>query len=248
MCNNQSTEKSKQQDPKSNINHNCVYSKMDRPRPSLITDSNGKQRDPCLISNYLNKNDALKYFNLLKKEIKWIKNPRWSLGYKLNQSAFYYDENMRSNKSKQIDILEILCDMISNNFNTNVFTVWCNLFEDNNSYIDWHQDQYGYDCFTLSFGNKRQFIMCNLKNKSKIIADFELNSGDLYFFSQVADSENEHCVPKKIGDDKNSNDVDYSNERISLLFFVDWPQSIKDGLKWDIYKQTYAGSTDKVLK
>ena len=197
---------------------NKSYDKIERPRPSFIND-----QDPCWIQQFLSKEESDKIFDKLKNQVPWSKNPKWSWGYKLPQNAYYYDTKARKNKLTQINILEELVNKIENKFKTNIFEVWCNYFEDGNQYIDWHQDQYGYDCFTLSFGVERKFLMRDKKTK-KQIAEYNLKNGDLYFFSQDADKKNEHSVP--------INDK-CSDQRISILFFIDWPLSKDDGYIWD---------------
>eukprot|EP01084_Bolivina_argentea_P130655 230637_1 len=207
-----------------NWGYNKHYQNIDRPRPSLI---NGQ--DPCLINQFVSGQDSDKIYEKLKDDIPWTKNPKWSFGYKLPQNAYYYDENIRKKKENQITILEELLTKIEQEFKCNIFTVWCNYFEDGNQFIDWHQDQYGYDCFTLSFGIERKFLMRNKKTK-KQVADYDLKNGDLYFFSQATDKENEHCVPQN----------DKCNKgRISILFFTDWPLSKQDGYIWDPLKCKY---------
>ena len=200
-------------------NYMTGASVIKRTKPSRVMDTDsGVLSDPAHIRGWIQGNDANAMLVRLQREVPFEKNPRWTIGYKLPQSAYYYDEKAR--KKNPIPVLEDLATAMESSFNCNVFTIWCNLFEDGGSHIEWHQDQYGYDCFTLSLGATRRFLM-RPKGKKEIIASYDLAHGDVYFFSQDADKRNEHSVPK----DSSS----LSAERLSILFFVDFPGSKAEG-------------------
>ena len=204
---------------------NCCNSNpsFQRIKPSAVLDSDTNVlSDPAVVRKWMSESEADKMFVRLEDNVPFEKNPRWSLLYKLPQSAYYYDEKAR--KKNPIPVLEDLAMAMESSFNCNVFTIWCNLFEDGNDYIEWHQNQYGYDCFTLSLGVTRKYHMRSKKNK-KNKKTYNLSNGDVFFVSQDADRKNEHSLPK----DKKSQ----MGMRISILFFVDFPNSKQHGWRYN---------------
>lgn len=65
---------------------------------------------------------------------------RWNTTI-LPQLALYYDESRR--KEAPVAVLEELVAKIEAAFGSTCEAVWCNLFEQGNHNIAWHQDQYG---------------------------------------------------------------------------------------------------------
>eukprot|EP01060_Flectonema_neradi_P016491 TRINITY_DN230_c0_g1_i5.p1 TRINITY_DN230_c0_g1~~TRINITY_DN230_c0_g1_i5.p1 ORF type:complete len:230 (+),score=53.94 TRINITY_DN230_c0_g1_i5:46-690(+) len=203
-----------------------------RTRPSRVMDScTGKPSDPAHVKGWVQGAAADAFFTRVLQEVPFAKNPKWSMGYKLPQSAYYYDEKAR--KKTPIPILEELAAAMESSFQCNVFTVWCNLYEDGGDHVEWHQDQYGYDLFTLSFGATRKFLM-RPKGKKEIIASYDLSHGDVYFFSQEADRKNEHSVPK--------DSTSQCAQRVSILFFVDFPGSKAEGWSYNVKTEKYVQS------
>ena len=106
---------------------------------------------------------------------------------------------------------------LEKDYGCNVVSVWCNLFEDGDHHIDWHQDQYGCHTFVLSFGSPRKVLYRKkrgLLSSEKILAEHTTTNGDMYYFSPVWDKKTEHCVPKM---------KESVGPRISLVFFVSRP-------------------------
>eukprot|EP01059_Diplonema_ambulator_P024119 TRINITY_DN398_c0_g1_i8.p1 TRINITY_DN398_c0_g1~~TRINITY_DN398_c0_g1_i8.p1 ORF type:complete len:217 (+),score=77.46 TRINITY_DN398_c0_g1_i8:49-699(+) len=203
------------------------FPKVKRVRPSMIWDAKGVMADPAHLPGWLSNSEVM--MERLRRDVPWALNPRASFSWyeKLPQSAYYYgcDEMWK----KPCAVLNELVGRVESEFQCNVFAVWCNLLKDGGNHIDWHQDKWGTDCITLSFGTPRRFVMREKRSK-ETIADFLLRSGDLYFFSEAANQKTEHCVPK---------DDACTDPRISLLFFIDYPYSRLDGWLYDATTHKY---------
>ena len=163
------------------------------------------------MSQWLPKEEADKYMSRCMTEIPWAPK-KWNIIYTLPQLAHYYDTSKR--KKAPIAVLEEIISMIEEEYQTTVSVVWCNLFQDGNHYIDWHQDQYGEHLFVLSFGSTRPVVFRHKKTKES--KEYACRHGDLYYFAPSWDKAHEHCIPK---------DESITEKRISFAIFCQPPFS-----------------------
>ena len=175
---------------------------------------NGGMNEFDFFSNYIPETQRNQtYFQRCKDEIPFD-TMRWN-GFRLPQLAFLYD--LSRDTPNKIPILDELISKLEKDYGCNVVSVWCNLFEDGDHHIDWHQDQYGCHTFVLSFGSPRKVLYRKkrgLLSSEKILAEHTTTNGDMYYFSPVWDKKTEHCVPKM---------KESVGPSISLVFFVSRP-------------------------
>lgn len=165
------------------------------------------------FTSWLPSDTSDQYMARCLSEIPWAPK-KWNLIYTLPQLAYYYKDSDR--KKKPIPILEEIISLIETQYRTTVSVVWCNLFQDGNHYIDWHQDQYGEHLFVLSFGATRSVIFRHKKTKD--MKEYACKHGDLYYFAPTWDKAHEHCIPK---------DETIKEQRISFAIFCQPPFSGK---------------------
>jgi hypothetical protein len=80
-------------------------------------------------------NDATEYFERLKDEIPW-KEITWRMGRPLPRLVFRYGEFER--RFRKYKVLEELIDYIEEVLETNVLSVWCNLYRNGEDYTPYH--------------------------------------------------------------------------------------------------------------
>lgn len=169
-------------------------------------------RDFEFYDGWVPKPEADRLMDCCIREIPWGKK-RWSLFYTLPQLAYYYTTEERRNRP--MPICEELISVIERGFNTTCSEMWCNLFQDGNHHIEWHQDQYGEQCFVLSFGASRAIDWRDKKTK-QMLPPTMTKHGDLYYFNQQWDKTHEHRVPK---------DENCKTTRLSFVVFTQPPFS-----------------------
>lgn len=167
--------------------------------------------DFTFYESWMPKHDADYFMGRCLSEIPWGKK-KWSLFYTLPQLAYYYDEKER--KERRNPVIEDIINIVETAFNTSALVVWCNLFNDGNHHIDWHQDQYGYCCFVLSLGSTRALDWRLLKTKE--IKTYYCKHGDLYYFNPQWDKIHEHRIPS---------DSNVKEKRLSFVIFTQPPFS-----------------------
>ena len=157
------------------------------------------------IKKFINDDVSTYYFNELKTNIPW-ETVTWRGNKKLPRLVHKYEGN--------IDVLDELSKLITDSFIVNVEGIWCNYYRNGSDYTPEHQDSYGANVFTLSFGSSRDFYFRNIETKERI--NFRLRKGDLYFFDQETNSKYTHSIPKRKD----------AKERISIVFFTSEPSSV----------------------
>mmetsp|Transcript_1183 Transcript_1183/g.2519 ORF Transcript_1183/g.2519 Transcript_1183/m.2519 type:complete len:181 (+) Transcript_1183:60-602(+) len=162
-------------------------------------------------SGWVPTHEADSMFARCLSDVPWA-TKKWSLFYTLPQLAYYYGDDER--KKTPIPVLEEIIGVIEQAFDTRASVMWCNLYEDGNHHMEWHQDQYGEQCFVLSLGASRP-LDWRVKKSKVVLQTNTLGHGDLYYFNQTWDKEHEHRVPKVDGIDK----------RLSFVLFTQPPFS-----------------------
>jgi hypothetical protein len=110
-----------------------------------------------------------------------------------------------------INLLKKVCERL---FRTRIDGVWCNLYRNGSDWTPFHQDQYGAHVYTFSFGATRRFVTQNVASEAK--TEWQLASGDVFYFSPTFDAEHKHSVPKT---------AKVVGERMSVVMFGDAPFS-----------------------
>ena len=95
---------------------------------------------------------------------------------------------------------------VMTNFQVGIAGAFCNLYENGKHHAPYHRDSYGTNVITLCFGETR--IMEN-KDKNDVVTKYDLEDGDLVFFTQDWNSKNLHSIKKDSS----------KNARISIVFF-----------------------------
>ena len=108
------------------------------------------------------------------------------------------------------DIFKNLCYKLKRQFNANVVSIFCNLYENGSDHCPYHKDRYGCNIFTLSLGETRDFLT-KPDEKGTKSTKYKLESGDLYFMHNDIHANHKHSIPKR----KN-----IKNPRISIVFFL----------------------------
>lgn len=163
------------------------------------------------FKGWLGPTESDHYMQRCLSEIPWAPK-KWNMIYTLPQLAYYYD--YKSRQENPIPVLEEIIETIESHYKTTASVVWCNLFQDGNHYIDWHQDQYGEHLFVLSFGATRPVKFRHKKTKE--LKEYSCSHGDLYYFAPSWDKAHEHCIPK---------DESIKAQRLSFAVFCQPPMS-----------------------
>lgn len=153
------------------------------------------------VKEFIASKEANSYY-LRLLGLNW-KEVTWGTGRKLPRLIYRYDDD-------NVEVLNELISLIEITFDTKVKGVWCNQYRSGNDWTPEHQDSYGSDVFTLSFGESRTCYFRNLQTKER--RDFLLESGDLLYFTPEIDATHKHCVPKT----KKNKGI-----RISVVLFAD---------------------------
>eukprot|EP00755_Sulcionema_specki_P014891 Sspe_Gene.57912::Locus_31772_Transcript_1_1_Confidence_1.000_Length_848::g.57912::m.57912 len=91
--------------------------------------------------------------------------------------------------------------------------MWCNLFENGEHHIDWHNDNYGVHLVVVSFGATRRLLFRTKKTK-ELVSDTPVTHGMLYYMSPNYDKAHEHSVPAM---------PEVTEPRISIAVFCSRP-------------------------
>ena len=167
--------------------------------------------DFTFYESWVPKHDADYFMGRCLSEIPWAEK-KWNIFYTLPQLAYYYDEKERGKNPNPV--VEDLIGLVETAFNTTASVVWCNLFNDGNHHMDWHQDQYGEHCFVLSFGATRALDWRVLNTNA--VTTYYCKHGDLYYFNPTWDKEHEHRIPM---------DASSHEKRLSFVIFTQPPFS-----------------------
>lgn len=154
--------------------------------------------------DFLSKEDTSIYFASLMG-IPWKKVP-WKSGGYLPRKVYSY----MPKSSPRINVLETLSSHVELLFNTKVLSIWCNLYEDGKDWAPFHQDSYGSDVYTISFGSTRRCIFESIETGEK--TEYLLEDGDVLFFTPAYDEKHKHSIPKT---------TKVVGPRISVVLFVD---------------------------
>ena len=164
------------------------------------------------IPGFMEPEDASEYFQRMTDEIPW-QEVTWRTGRPLPRLVFRYGEFER--QFRTYEVLEELIAYIEAVLETDVLSVWCNLYRNGEDYTPYHQDNYDAHAVTMSFGATRKFSI-RKAGKAKTRKDYHLSNGDLFYFTPEINKEYEHTIPKT---------KRVKEARISVVFFTDEPYS-----------------------
>lgn len=157
------------------------------------------------IQKFINKEDALTYYSLLKDNISWKVWP-----FSPNSRTVYHFQ-IGENKIVD-DILLNLKSQIEKHFSINIIGIFCNYYKDGNNFCPYHKDSYGTNVYTLTLceeGGEREILIKSDIKGSKATS-YKIENGDLYVLTESLNSTHKHSIPKR----KN-----ITKGRISIVFF-----------------------------
>ena len=155
------------------------------------------------ISKWIS-NDLDEWFYQLYNEIPWT-YAEWKPGSKLHRMVYRYNFN------DEIKSIEKLSSIIETGFpEFKVRGVWCNLYRDGLDYTPYHQDIYGLNIFTVSFGVTRDCLIKSISGGSS--TKYTLESGDMLYFNQKYNLLHKHSIPVR---------TNLKDPRISIVFFAE---------------------------
>lgn len=155
---------------------------------------------------------------LLKMKIPW-KEMTWGTGNKLPRKVCHGADCPVEIQGILLDILvkivneiNVCRHIISPGLREIVlakYGFFCNYYRNEKDYTPFHEDQYGGDIISLSFGATREF---QFKRKSdNSVESFQLNGGDVLFFARAVNDTHKHSVIKGTAP---------AGERINITFFL----------------------------
>lgn len=153
------------------------------------------------VKEFIPKDSANEYIGIIESEIVWT---RFKSSPKSRLVSTWCPGGDR-----MVDlIIEQFVNKIQINYNTKIMGVFLNLYKNGDDYCSYHRDQYNTDVFTISIGESRDLLL-KPDDKTKT-STIKLDSGDLYFMSQLFQTKNKHSIPKR---------KKITGKRISVVFF-----------------------------
>lgn len=160
--------------------------------------------------------DQDKLFLILKTKIPW-KEMTWKTGNKLPRQVCHGSDCPNDVNQLLLDILVNIVQEINlcrgkiptREIKLTKYGFFCNYYRNENDYTPFHEDRYGGDIVSLSFGATREFQFKN-KNDGKV-ESFFLNGGDVLYFEESVNDLYKHSIVKS------STPV---GERINITFFL----------------------------
>lgn len=143
---------------------------------------------PSHIPKFLNETDANRIFSRLLINIPW-QEVQWKAGRKLPRKVCSL-----GNDNKPCAEIAELVRKIEEKYKVRVIGEFCNLYETGDQWTPPHKDSYGCSVFTFSFGATRKFWLQHDETGEKL--NYELASGDLFYFDEQTNSTHKHCIPK----------------------------------------------------
>ena len=108
-------------------------------------------------------------------------------------------------------IIQALTVKLQEEFNVKVGSIFLNFYMNGGDYCPYHKDRYGADVYTLTLGEKRDFLL-KADRKGSRVSKISLGSGDLYVMGKALQLTHKHSVPKRMG---------ANGKRISIVFFIE---------------------------
>ena len=164
------------------------------------------------LSDWINPKQAKELFDTLQGTIAWELRQIFMFGRWVNQprlTAFYADEGLEYHYTGSqwkahtwIKPLEALKDRISQQFDTQINSVLCNLYRNGQDYCGWHSDFGKTDgpnpvIYSVSLGACRTFQIRHQTRSDLPVTSIQLPSGSLLRMGGTMQKHWKHQVPKE---------------------------------------------------
>jgi len=150
------------------------------------------QTSPANIPGVRNtSNMMVKLFHTIKWE--WMKWGRKQIEFKRQTCRMNMDE---VNQHTILNKLVRDCMSCDPRFDgRRVEGIFCNYYEDGSNYTPYHQDSYGGNVLTVSFGGSRDLLVKPIEGGKS--DKYTCEDGDIVVFSEQWDFKNKHSIPKR---------------------------------------------------
>lgn len=167
------------------------------------------------LRNFLEKDDAIDYFNRLIKELPWVEMVWNNLDTSFSGMSFIYGEYEK--RFCKYEVLDELKEYVSTIFETTVSHIKCDFFRDKNDYLNIPPKYSQSHTIRLFLGDKRDLIE-KVDNKN-IVNKYTFSNGDIYY-TYIDDKKWSYNISK------NKNSQSNLLERsIMITFQIDEPYS-----------------------
>ena len=163
------------------------------------------------LPKFIEKYESDIFYKGLKNDIPWQEVTRGN-GITFPRLVFRYGDFER--QFRKYDVLENLITYVEEVLETDIISVWCNLYRDGQDFTSYHQENYNSNVFVMSFGKKRKFSIRKTDNPSELNHRI-LGHGDAFYFNSKVNREYENSTPRS----------KQPNPHIDILFFMDEPYS-----------------------
>jgi len=163
------------------------------------------------IPKFLEKYESDDFYKNLKSDVPWQEVTRGN-GVTFSRLVFRYGEFER--QFQKYDVLEDMITYVEEVLETDISSVWCNLYRNGKDFTPYHQENYNSNVFVLSLGKERKFSIRKV-DEPLIVKHHTLNHGDAFYFNSDANRTHENSTPKS----------GHTTSHIDIIFFMDEPYS-----------------------
>lgn len=169
-------------------------------------DVNFHKKEYAHIKDTFEEEESLEFFARLQKDVPW-QTVQWRTNRNLPRLVHRIEDFANAP-----EVLKELAIIAEAQFQCIVTAGWCNLYRQGSDYTPPHQDNYEKYVITYSFGSSRRFICERIDDRTRM--EFELENGDVFYFSPEFDRKHKHSIPKT---------MKTVGPRISIVFFCTRP-------------------------